>query len=385
MGTDNRFFTEFWNCEDAESDTVSVTIALKGGITKRFYSYQNTEEIVEINPAASDVFRHVQENRIQEQKIKGIQCTFGKNGIYFTITAKKEDIVECLKAVLEAVFECPVTETEFEEAKKQTIDTLRKNFKKEKVRSQYYMFEFTDMGKAYTYNGWARGLETITYEEFYTYTEALVNPENSIVIGNGMLEETEITSICDVLKGIQKAGTECTDYGYVPSENSVLDCHLVKNMSCGSIGALYFVFPDETVSPTEKMFLLLYINEMMFQEHGIVSADAFDASIIYSEEPVRRYEIKIYNIWSKKKIRSARERLLQRFENLIKIPKEFGIYAGEQLLSGVNVHQLIEHIQVCDEDMVYQTYKNANLKIANGAIINEGGRKDGRTTGIKAK
>lgn len=381
MGKVNGFFTEFWCCEEEQTDTVCVTVALKGGFIKSIYLCKDTEEIVEINSAAGSVFMYALNNRIKIRNIEGIRCTTGKNGVYITITAEKENIAECLESVMRIVFEKEVTEVEFEEAKKQTIDKLRQNFKNEAARSWYYMFEFTEMGKGYTYNRLAKSLETITYEEFHTYTEALVNPMNSIVIVNGTLEQTEVTSICCVLKSVRKAGKEYVDYGYVLSEDGILDCHLLKK--CNSIGALYVVFPDYDVTPTEKMFLLMYINEIMFRNHGVVSVDTFDASITYFQEPIKKYELEMDHIWTKENVERAKERLLQYFENLIRKPTEFGVYIGEMLFSGVDIYKLIRDIQICDFDIVYRAYKNADIKVSSAAIINEGGRKDGRRTGIK--
>lgn len=385
MGRINGFFTEFWCCEGEVKNEICITIALKGGVVKSLYQNKNTEEVVEINPAAGSVFMHVLEHRSKIQHITGLKCKVGKNGIYFSVTAEKEKIEENLENVIRLIFEQQVTEEEFVEAKQQTIDKLKQNFKNEMTRNWYYMLEFTEMGKKYVYNKWARALETIQYDEFNKYTEVLVNPENSIVIVNGMLEETEITSICAVLKCIQKKGIEYLDYGYAFGENKILDWHLVKNMSCSSLGALYFVFPDENVTPTEKMFLLLYISEILFQEHGIVSADAFDVCIVYFQESIERYELEIADIWTEENVIGARERLLQRFENLIKNLGKFGVYAGELLFSGVDISKLIRYIQICDFDIIYRAYKNSNVKIGNGAIINEGGRKDGRRTGTKTK
>ena len=80
------------------------------------------------------------------------------------------------------------------------------------------------------------------------------------------------------------------------------------------------------MTPTEKMFLLLYISEILFQEHGIVSADAFDVCIVYFQESIERYELEIADIWTEENVIGARERLLQRFENLIKNPGKFSYH-----------------------------------------------------------
>ena len=80
-----------------------------------------------------------------------------------------------------------------------------------------------------------------------------------------------------------------------------------------------------------------------------------------------------------------RDRLLRRFENLIRKPAELSVYRGELLFSGVDMYKLIHDIQVCDSDTVYRVYKKADAEIVSGTIINEGGRKDGRRTGIKTK
>lgn len=383
MGRINGFFTEVCQCEGAEEHKICVTIALKGGVVKSLYQNKDTEEVVEINPAAGGILMHVLNNRSANRQIAGWKYKHGKNGIYFSVTAEKEEIEGNLEQLLQMIFEEQVTEEEFVEAKQQSIDKLKRDFKNATTRSWYYMFEYTDMGKKYAYNKWAKGLETIQYDEFNMYTEALVNPENSMVIVNGMLDEKEITSIFGVLKCVQKKGIEYVDYGYVAEETGNLDYYLPKGMSCDSMGALYFVFPDKDVTPTEKMFLLLYVSEIMFQEHGMVSVDAFDASIIYFQEPIKRYELEIPHVWTQENVMSARDRLLQRFANLLKNQEEFGVYICEMLYSGVDISKLIEYIQMCDFDVVYRAYRNANIKIGNGTILNEGERKDDRRTGTK--
>lgn len=385
MGRVNGFFADFWGCKEDKSDTAYITIALKGGFVKSLYQKKDTEEVVEINPAAGSIFLHVLKNRIQSQSMEGITYASGKSGIYITLTAKKAYILERLEAVLKVIFENKAAQAEVEEAKKQTIDKLKRNFKNKTARNWYYMFEFTEMGKRYTYQERAKALETISYQEFYTYEEALVNPKNSIVMVNNMLEQEEVTSVCNFLKNVQRTGIEYVDYGYVPDESGLLDCYLLENMSCGSMGALYFIFPDVEATPTEKMFLLMYINEIMFREHGFVSVDTFDASITYVQEPIQKYERDIAGIWTKENIANARDRLLRRFENLIRKPAELSVYRGELLFSGVDMYKLIHDIQVCDSDTVYRVYKKADAEIVSGTIINEGGRKDGRRTGIKTK
>ena len=386
MGRVHGFFTEFWCCEDGESDKICVTTALKGGVVKSLYQNRTTKEIIEINPAAGSIFLHVLKKRVQCRKMRQVECKSGKNGIYISVMTEKEKIKEPLEEVIRMIFEHAVTEPEFEEAKQRTIDKLKQNFKNATARSWYYMFEFTEMGKKYAYNKLAKALETISYQEFYMYTEALVTPQNSIIIGNGMLEQREITSICDILTYVRKAGTEYADYGYVSTEEGMLDCHLVKNMPCSSMGALYFQFPDRDVTPTEKIFLLMYINEIMFRKHGFVSADTFDASIVYFNEPICKYEKKLSDIWVKGNIENARERLLEHFGNFIRNPVESGVFMGELFFSGVDVYTLIREIQVCDADMVCRVYKNADIKVSSGAIINnEGGSEDDRRSGIKTK
>lgn len=129
----------------------------------------------------------------------------------------------------------------------------------------------------------------------------------------------------------------------------------------------------------------MYINEILFREHGIVFADTFDASIVYVKEPIRMYELELADIWTEVNIANARERLLERFKSLIRKPLEFDRYKGELLLAGVDVYKLIHGIQVSNTDMVRHAYKNAEVKVGSGAIINEGGRMDGRRSGIKAK
>lgn len=379
----NGFYTDFWCYQGEKNNEIGITIAVKGGIVKSLY--RNQEEIVKINPAAGSIFLHALNEKRKSQGVTDWKCKIGRNGIYFSLITEKWKVEESLGQMVQLIYESQITEEEFLAAKQQTINSLKQNFRHEMTRSWYYMFEFTDIGKRYTYNEWARALETIQYDEFHKYIEELVNPQNSVVIANGEMEEWEVTSICAVLRKVQKSGTEYIDYGYVLDENGILDCHLKGNMDCDSLGALYFVFPDANATPTEKIFLLLYINEMLFREHGIVSVDAFDASIVYYRAPIREYRVEIENIWTEENVLAARRRLLQSFDNLIKDPIKFGVYEGELLFSGVDISQLIRYIQICDFEVIYRAYKNANVKIGNGAIINKGGIKNGRTTGIKTK
>lgn len=250
----NGFLTDFWQCEEAEDDKVRVTVALKGGFVKSLYQNKDTKEILEINPAAGGIFLQILRHRIWQKGIECAECKAGKNGIYISMALSEEKQKEQLEDVFKAIFEHPVTETEFEAGKQQSITALRQKFKDEMARSWYYMFEFTEIGKQYTYNKLAKALETSSYEEFYTYKEALVTPRNSIVMINGMLELKEVTGACYILKSVAEQGTEYVDYGYFLQEEGILDCHLMKNMSCSSMGAMYFAFPDSNVTLRRKCF-----------------------------------------------------------------------------------------------------------------------------------
>lgn len=374
----NGFFVEFNNFENYEIDDIYITIAIKGGFVGRVFQNGRTSEKIEINQASGHVYLKYLSNFCRDRI--SAEFAIGKNGNYVTIRSGREEIIETLREMLALVYMENVTEEAFAAAKEEAIAELKKTFRNQTQRMWYYMFEFTEVGKRYAYNRLAEDLRNMKIEELQEYMECIVNPQNSVAIVSGRLDEALIKDICKTLENVKNTGEEYLVCGYDIGVNQVIDRHLIKTGNAAALGSLYFVFSKEKGNLTERMVLLQYISEIMFQGKASVSVDAFDASITYYEQPIDQYEMQLKDIWTVENIEKAKKHLLERFENFMSTPKRIGVYVGEQILGGVDFFKLYQYIQLCDADALEQAYKRADVKVANGAVITVKEGKDGRRT-----
>lgn len=374
----NGFFTAFQHYEDYEREEISVAIALKGGIVRSSFLEPETQTPFHINPSAGNVFLRFVSMRAREAQIEGLEEVSGKNGNYLTFSAAPGKLPELLGQIFDIIYGRIPGEEEFPEMKRRSMDSLRKSFREDRFRAWCYMLEFTELGKRFCYNRTAEALEHMTYEELRDYVTGFVNPRNSMVLVNGRLDEDIVRRLCEVMERVEDRGVEYPDYAYRPDPAGISDHFLVKNIRCTPMQALYCSFPDPRVTPTEKLFLLLYISELLFGGEAVVSADPYDASIVAWDVPVGDYVSRIPRCFdSEEEVRRARDGLLRRYLALIQKPESFGVYLGELCLSGVNFYRLVDYIQTCSPNMIYQMYRKADMKAVGGTIAGKGGMEHG--------
>lgn len=374
----NGFFTAFQHYEDYEKEEIAVTIALKGGIVRSSFLDPDTQTPLTINPSAGNLFLRFLSMRAEEERIEGLEEVSGKNGNYLTFSAHRRELPGRLKQILDIIYGDMPGEDDFREMKRRSMDSLKHSFREERFRTWCYMMEFTELGKQFCYNRVAEALEHISYEELTEYVAGFVNPRNSMILVNGRLDQDIVQQLCEVMEQVQDKGQEYPDYACKLDPAGISDHYLVKNIRCTPMQALYCSFPDSRMNPTEKLFLLLYISELLFGDQGVVSADPYDASIVAWDVPVQDYVSQIPHCFdSEEEVRRARERLLRRYLALIQKPESFGVYLGELCLSGVNFYRLVDYIQTCSPNMIYQMYHKADMKAVSGTIAGKGGMEHG--------
>lgn len=363
----NGFLTVFNHFEEYETDEIYVTISLKGGIAEDLFGDSGTGEEWKVNPAAGRVYlKHLSNRCVGKQNAV---CSAGKNGNYITVKSEREKIAEVLRELLALIYIDGVTDGEFTAAKEASVAEMKRIFKHASQRIWYYMFEFTEAGKGYVYNRMAEALWTMTKQELNEYVQHMVNPENSVIIVSGKLDETLIGTICGELTKVKKTGKEYLGCGHNRNISERKDCHLVKRGDDYALGSLYFMFPDRKVDLTERMVLLAYISEILFAGKAVVSVDAFDASVTYYGQHIDRYEMLLDDIWTAENVETAKERLLERFQSLLGTPQKAGVYLGEQIFCGIDVFKLCRYIWQCDAKNLREAYKKADMKVLNGAVI----------------
>lgn len=374
----NGFLVEFNNFENYEMDEIYITIAIKGGIVGRMYQNSETGDKKEMNQAAGRVYlKHLSD--LCKGRVRA-EFAAGKNGSYVTIRSGREKIVETLRKLFALVYIENTTEEAFAVAKEEAITDLKKAFKNQAQRMWYYMFEFSEVGKRYAYNRLAEDLYTMKFEELEEYKRHMVNTRNSVVIVSGRLDEVIIRDICIELENVKNVGEEYLTCGYDVGVNQVIDRHLIMTGNADALGSLYFVFPEQQGDLAERMVLLQYISEILFEGKASVSVDAFDASIVYYGKSIDQYEMQLRDIWTTENVKRAKKHLLEQYESLMSTPEIMGVYVGEQILGGIDFFKVYQYIQICNADDLEQTYRKADVKVANGAVISVKEGKDGGRT-----
>ncbi len=342
-----------------------ITVGVKGGYLRKWYAEkQATNSIVTIDRASSIAFGVYVSNQI------GNDCIFniGKNGIYFTLSKEKIDI---LPSLMKAIYQHDEMDSLINITKKNTVKLYKNLFSIPYTRSILYLTEFTDIRKQFIANELAHSIENITIEEVCYYTDRFVNSSNSFVMMNGEFSDDEIDKVIKTTKHINNKGSSYIGAGIRTDHVVLQDNYLIQHAGCKSIQAEYFLFHNDNVSLYEKLAWLLVMNEIILNGTGRVSLDTYDASIIYNNPEIDSFnlaELEINDAVFEKALKTVVNKQIELCSNA----KDLGIYKGELFFAGINIFEFLNLLHISKVNDFISFSNNLDVEIHNGAVVNIG-------------
>lgn len=373
----NSFSVLFNNIEDSKTDStpaqknVYATVCVRGGLIRSLYKNEDNREI-EINRAAGDVFCQLVRNRAEYKEIGVQNQAIGKSAEFFGISCTKTEITEDLRKLLRVLYYNSFTQEEFEAAKQEAIERLKKDYKKPEFRSRQRGQELLEVSKGYTAEGWARNLEKIQPEDLKKYCENFVNPANTMLSITGELDDSVIKAIIEMLRSFPKGGDSLVPVGRAAVSSEENEIILQNGDDCASYYVTYFVFPDSSIYAVEKAALVMCLAQLLYGGKAEVSVDSYDSGFAVFGMPPKQIDAE--KIFTETIFDKAKHIIVNRFLTMTYTnPLIFGEYAGEFYYSGIDIYELLNLINGIDAEILKKAYKDANIQIIMGCVSNNGG------------
>lgn len=303
---------------------------------------------------------------LKKRYLLDVDCSVSMNQASVYWETIPEKYVDEVQNIVNELFHTPVEESIFVKVKEDTIERYKNNYKHLEFRGRMQILEFADKNKNYSLNQLSTDLLHVDIEKVNFMRENLFFPENMYLFIHGKANQKPLENvpIPDKQVGEVEQVHHLVDFHFLQDE--VLQKQLKGSYQCG---AIKFERNPTTVDLSLEYAVLSIIGEILFQGLHEVKVDRMDASILYYENPLRKYKLRVFDCITEANVEKAKKEIVQKIDILVgKKPKEFIQLAGRLYFDNIDIYLWFAYIKSINHKQIEEFLNRRDYKIREGYL-----------------
>ena len=348
----NGFNLEIVNIDgEPRDDSLCLSLTLKGGMAANDFSILGMNNLLSVNRAAAFVYKcFLEQNWIGDPDVA---VRIGKNGICLTVEGSAGTIIQKAEEIITDIFfSGGLCKEKYECAKVNAIDRYSRLYSNPNGRALFYLMDYVNAKKDWTYKKFAKDLNEITFVEVKQFEELLINPRNSFFILSGEITKAVVEDLIEMFMSFDVSrNAQRVEMAYYEDTIGKYPISNVKDQNSLDATIISFDFNAVFTNSAEKVVWMTLLNYILFDSEGYIFSDEAENVIaVMKMVSYESVEEKIHSIdnYTDSVIEGINQSLYAHIASLMSDLPYFNFFLSEQIIAGMDAALFVEYIAGLD-------------------------------------